>query len=218
MQRDAFYQQLIAGGVVIESPETTFIERGVRIASGVVIEPNNVLKGNCVIGRDVVLRAGNYIEDSNIGKRSEVIMSRMIGTSVGADVSVGPFSHLRQGAVINDGCRIGNFVEIKNSTIGAHTKIAHLSYIGDAEVGRGVNIGCGVVTVNYDGKHKHKTVIEDHAFIGSNANLIAPVKIGQGAVVGAGSTITEDVPAMALAIARARQTNKTGYRKVEMKK
>ena len=211
MKKDDFYTMLINNKVVIEDMHTTFIDSSVVIGTDTVIEPNNIIKGNCKIGNNVVLRAGNYIEDSRVGDRSEILLSRLNQAVVGAGVKIGPFSHLRPNSVVGDGCRIGNFVEIKNSTIGVKTKIAHLSYIGDAVVGVGVNMGCGVVTVNYDGREKHRTEVGNHAFIGSNVNLVAPVKIGEGAVVGAGSTITQNVPPLGLGIARAKQVNKDGW-------
>jgi len=213
VKKDGFYKALTADGVVIISPETTFIDSCVQIGAGTVIEPNNIIRGDSKIGRNVCLRAGNYIEDSVVGDGCEVLLSCLNNAKVGSNVHIGPFSHLRPDGVVGAECRIGNFVEIKKSVIGERTKIAHLSYVGDSRIGREVNIGCGVVTANYDGKHKHHTIIEDGAFIGSNVNLIAPVRIGAGAVVAAGSTITEDVSPKSLAIARVRQTNKEDYRK-----
>ena len=213
MQKDAFYIELCNSGIIIEDADTVHIEKTVKIGKGTVIEPNNVLKGKTVIGKNVKLKSGNYIEDGIIEDDCQIMLSRVNSSSVGRASQIGPFSHLRPCSLIGEECRIGNFVEIKNSTIGNKTKIAHLSYVGDAVIGSCVNIGCGVVTVNYDGKLKHKTIIEDHAFVGSNVNLVAPVKVGKGAVIAAGSTITEDVPALALGIARSRQANKMDYKK-----
>ncbi|MCL2540608.1 MAG: hypothetical protein FWE53_04260 [Firmicutes bacterium] len=186
------YRHLIDAGVIIPHPEVVFIDDSVKIGNGTVIEPFNIIKGSTVIGQDVHLLAGNNIADSEIG----------------SGCRIGPYAHLRPGSIISDNCRIGNFVEIKKSVIGAGSKIAHLTYVGDSEIGENVNLGCGTVTVNYDGKQKHKTVIGNGAFVGSNVNLVAPITIGKSAVVAAGSTVTEDVPDYALAIARERQTNK----------
>ncbi|MEJ9269760.1 DapH/DapD/GlmU-related protein, partial [Bacillus thuringiensis] len=162
-------------------------------------------------GEGCVLGPHTELKDSKIGNKTAVKQSVVHNSEVGERVSIGPFSHIRPASMIHDDVRIGNFVEVKKSTIGKESKASHLSYIGDAEVGERVNFSCGSITVNYDGKNKFLTKIEDDAFIGCNSNLIAPVTIGKGALIAAGSTITEDVPSDALSIARARQTNKEHY-------
>ncbi|MCL2422265.1 MAG: bifunctional UDP-N-acetylglucosamine diphosphorylase/glucosamine-1-phosphate N-acetyltransferase GlmU [Defluviitaleaceae bacterium] len=197
-------------GAAIIDPSAVYIDDGVEIEPGAVILPGTMIQGNSKIGEDAVIGPHTQIKDSIIGPRTTVRNSVVEDAEVGADCTVGPFAYLRNEAKIGDNCRIGDFVEIKKSTLGNGTKAAHLAYIGDAEVGEKVNFGCGTVTVNYDGKHKHKTIVEDGAFIGSNVNLVAPVVVHSGAYVAAGSTINLEVPADALAIARERQTNKEG--------
>jgi len=198
-------------GVTIVDPEHTYIGPDVVIGCDTVIYPGNVLEGNTAIGEDCVLYPNNRIVNSTIGNGVQLQASVILDSCIGDATTVGPYAYLRPGSVIGSGVRIGDFVEIKNSIVGDGTKISHLTYVGDAEVGKDVNVGCGVVFVNYDGVKKHKTVVEDKAFIGCNVNLVAPVRVGQQAYIAAGSTITEDVPAKALAIARERQINKEGW-------
>ena len=198
-------------GVHFEDPSSTFVGCDVVIARGVRIGFGNVIKGKTVIKEHVHIGNRNTIENSVIGEGDFVESSYVINSVVGSKTSLGPNAYLRPGTVVGKDCRIGDFVEIKNSTIGDGTKIAHLSYVGDASVGKGCNIGCGVVVANYDGKAKHKTQIGDQAFVGSNSNLIAPVTVGDKAFVAAGSTITDEVPSSALAIARVRQTVKPDW-------
>lgn len=198
-------------GVQFDDPSSTFVGCDVIIAKGVRIGPGNIIKGKTVIKERAVIGTRNTIDASIIGEGVFVESSYVLSSSVGAGTSVGPNAYLRPGSEIGSECRIGDFVEIKNSTIGDRTKIAHLSYVGDAKVGGGCNIGCGVVVANYDGKVKNTTIIGEGAFIGSNSNLIAPVTIGDGAFIAAGSTITDEVPSKALAIARARQIVKTDW-------
>ncbi len=183
-------------GVTLVDPANTYIGPDVVIGAGTTIYPNSTLEGKTVIGQN-----------------SKILSSYIMDSIVGDNTSVGPYAHIRAGAVIGDNNRIGNFVEVKKSILGDGVKAAHLTYIGDSEVGDKVNFGCGVVTVNYDGKNKFKTVISDEVFIGSNVNLIAPITVGQGAKIAAGSTVTDDIPAHSLAIARDRQTNKVDYYK-----
>lgn len=156
---------------------------------------------------------GTYIKDSIIGDNTVIYNSQIKNSSIGENNIIGPYAHIRENNKTGNNVKIGSFVELKNSIVNNNSKIPHLSYIGDSEIGEHVNIGCGVVTANYDGKNKHKTIIKDNAFIGCNVNLIAPVTIEENALVAAGSTITDDVPANALAIARSRQTNKEDYNK-----
>ena len=151
------------------------------------------------------------MKDCKVGIRNDIRQSVAHDSVIGSKVEIGPFAHIRPESSIHDEVKVGNFVEIKKSEIGKGSKAAHLSYIGDAEVGTGVNLGCGSITVNYDGKNKHLTKIEDDVFVGCNSNLVAPVTVGKGAYIAAGSTITEDVPGQSLSIARARQVNKENY-------
>jgi bifunctional UDP-N-acetylglucosamine pyrophosphorylase/glucosamine-1-phosphate N-acetyltransferase len=198
-------------GVTIFDPSTTYIGADVRIGQNTILYPGNVLEGTTTIGQDCVLYPNNRLQDAEIGCRVMLQSSVILDSSIGSGTTVGPFAYIRPGSRIGSHVRIGDFVEIKNSSIGEHTKVSHLTYIGDAELGKEINVGCGVVSVNYDGKNKHKTVIGDHAFIGCNVNLVAPVEVEDHAYIAAGSTITEKVPARALAIARARQVNKEGW-------
>ncbi|NBD28097.1 bifunctional UDP-N-acetylglucosamine diphosphorylase/glucosamine-1-phosphate N-acetyltransferase GlmU [Paenibacillus glycinis] len=199
------------GGVTIIDPAATYIEADVVIGSDTVIYPGTVLRGATVIGEDCVIGPNADITDTAIGNGVTVKHSVSAEAVIGDECSVGPYAYLRPGAKLGAGVKIGDFVEIKNAELGEGTKVSHLSYIGDAKVGKDVNIGCGAITVNYDGYNKSLTEIGDNAFVGSNVNLIAPVKIGDGAYVVAGSTITLDVPANDMAIARVRQDNKPGY-------
>lgn len=215
MQKDLNQKHLL-NGVSILDPETTYIGPDVQIEQDVTIYPGNHVFGKTLIKNNVTLYPNSWIENSTIGENTEIMSSRITDSKVGMNSTVGPNAHLRNKTNVKNAVRIGNFVELKNTTVGTQSSIAHLSYLGDTTLGRHVNIGCGVVTVNYDGKKKHKTKIEDGAFIGSNANLIAPIKIGKNAMIAAGSTITEDVESEDLAIARAHQEVKKGY--VEMKR
>ncbi len=198
-------------GVTIIDPQSTYIEADVQIGQDVVLYPGTHLKGQTVIGEDCVIGPSTEIKDSTIESQTTVKLSVVHDSLVGKQVTVGPFAHIRPQSQIGDHAKVGNFVEIKKSTIGVGSKASHLSYIGDAEVGNDVNLGCGSITVNYDGVNKFLTKIGDGAFIGCNVNLIAPVTVGEGSFVAAGSTITDDVEQNALAIARARQTNKPDH-------
>ncbi|MDQ0209186.1 bifunctional UDP-N-acetylglucosamine diphosphorylase/glucosamine-1-phosphate N-acetyltransferase GlmU [Alkalicoccobacillus murimartini] len=200
-------------GVTIINPEQTYISADATIGQDTVIWPGASIKGHTVIGSDCTIGANSEILNSTIADRVEVKQSVIHDSKVAQDVTIGPFAHIRPGTELGEEVRIGNFVEVKKSTLAKGSKAAHLSYVGDAEVGKHVNLGCGTITVNYDGVNKHKTTIDDGAFIGSNSNLIAPVHIGENALVAAGSTITDDVPGKALSIARARQVNKEQYKK-----
>ena len=198
---------LMRSGVTMVDPGTTFVSPDATIGADTVIYPNTYIYGKTVIGRGASLGPGVWIEDSILGEGVTVRLSSYISNSrIGDNVTVGPFAHIRPGVEIMDGAKIGNFVEIKKSRIGSGSKVPHLSYVGDAVIGKDVNIGAGTITCNYDGFRKHETVIGDEVFIGSDTMLVAPLKVGRGATTGAGSTITKDVPEGALAIGRARQT------------
>jgi bifunctional UDP-N-acetylglucosamine pyrophosphorylase/glucosamine-1-phosphate N-acetyltransferase len=195
-------------GVTLVDPASAFIDGGVEIAPDVTVEPMVVLRGATSIGTGAVIRSGSQVVDCRIGERSVVWASVLEGSIIEADVTIGPFSHVRRDARIGTGVELGNYAEVKNSVIGAGTKSHHFSYLGDAEVGEGVNIGAGTITANYDGERKHRTRIGDRAFIGSDTILRAPVSVGEDALTGAASLVTRDVPAgmMALGVpARIRE-------------
>jgi bifunctional UDP-N-acetylglucosamine pyrophosphorylase/glucosamine-1-phosphate N-acetyltransferase len=211
IMRERIHRKHMANGVTIIDPDHTYISPDAEIGRDTVIYPGTWIEGCTSIGEDCIIGPNSEIKNSKIGNDTSIRHSVVHDSEIGNHVTIGPFAHIRPLSKIEDDVRIGNFVEIKKSTFGKGSKASHLSYIGDAEVGSDVNLGCGSITVNYDGKHKYVTKIEDGAFIGCNSNLIAPVVVGKGAYVAAGSTITEDVPGNALAIARARQTNKENY-------
>jgi len=209
--RRVILKNFALSGVTVRDPTTTFIDWGVKIEPDATIEPFSVLKGRTEIQRGAVIGPGSEIIDSKGCRGARGWHSVVEGSVVEPGAQVGPYSHIRPGSIVEEGVLIGNFAEIKNSRIGKGSKVHHHCYIGDSELGRDVNIGAGTVTVNYDGVKKHKTIVQDGAFIGCNANLIAPVTIGKDSYVAAGSTITEDVPPESLGIARERQTNKEGW-------
>lgn len=209
--RDRINREHLLAGVTIIDPHNTYIEAGVVIGRDTVVYPGSVLRSGTVIGEDCVIGPNVEISASEIGDGAAVKYSVVAESIVGAESTVGPYANLRPGSKLGRGCKIGDFVELKNAELGDGSKVSHLSYVGDAVVGKDVNIGCGAITVNYDGFNKAVTEIGDGAFVGSNVNLIAPIKIGEGAYVVAGSTLTQDVPAGDLSIARERQVNKPGY-------
>lgn len=212
--RDRINREHLLNGVTIIDPKNTYIGRDVVIGYDTIIEPGCILKGNTVIGNHCHI--GPYSELTNVVIKDnvEIKYSVLSDSVVESGTDIGPFARLRTNCHILENVHIGNFVEMKKSEFGVGSKCAHLSYIGDATVGAGVNIGCGTITSNYDGANKFQTIIKDHAFIGCNSNLIAPVTVGEGGFVAAGSTVTDDVPEYAFAVARARQVNKEGYAKV----
>jgi bifunctional UDP-N-acetylglucosamine pyrophosphorylase/glucosamine-1-phosphate N-acetyltransferase len=210
-------EELMAAGVTIIDPATTYIDADVEIGPDTVIHPGVAIEGQSRIGAACEVHSHVRIVDSEIADK--VVIQNfclILGSRIAESASVGPFAHLRPESVVGERARIGNFVELKKTTLGPGSKANHLAYLGDATIGAKVNVGAGTITCNYDGTSKHPTVIEDEAFIGSDTQLIAPVRIGKGAYVGAGSSITEDVPPGALGIARGRQTNVAGW--VERKK
>jgi len=204
--------QLMAAGVTVYRPETCTLDAAVTVGADTVLEPFVQLLGATRVGSDCRIRSYSVISDSEIGDGVEVRPGSVIeGSRLEAGAVIGPYAHLRPGSEIGEGAHVGNFVETKKARLGKGSKANHLTYLGDAEIGAGVNVGAGTITCNYDGVAKHKTVIEDGAFIGSDTTLVAPVKVGRGSYIGAGSTITDDVPADALAIARTRQVVKEGW-------
>jgi len=204
-------EQHMRNGVTIVDPENTYIHKDVKIGTDSYIYPGTTITGHTVIGSGCKIGPNTEIENCNIGDNTVIRQSVAHDSQIGSEVQIGPFAHIRPQSNIMDEVKIGNFVEIKKTTFGKGSKASHLSYLGDAIVGEGVNVGCGSITVNYDGKNKFLTTIEDGAFIGCNSNLVAPVTVGKGAYVAAGSTITKDVPGEALSVARARQVNKENY-------
>ncbi|MBQ5320704.1 MAG: UDP-N-acetylglucosamine diphosphorylase [Oscillospiraceae bacterium] len=211
LAKNDIIEKHIMGGVTFLSSDGVLISPKAKIGEGTTILPGTIIKGETVIGENCVIGPNSYIEESVIGDNSEINSSYVRLSKVGNGVSVGPFSQLRPDTVLADKVHVGDFVEIKNSNIGEGTAVAHLTYVGDSDVGKNVNFGCGVVTVNYDGENKNRTRIGDYSFIGCNTNLVAPVSIGDKAYTAAGSTITKDVPSGALAIARSRQENKENW-------
>lgn len=198
-------------GVTLEDPRNTYIEPDVTIGFDTIIEPNCMLKGKTTIGSNCLIGCHSNIVDTQIANGVHIENSVIYGSSIDENSYIGPFAYIRPESKIGKDVRIGDFVEIKNSSIDNHTKISHLTYVGDADVGKYVNFGCGSVLVNYDGVNKHRSTIEDHAFVGCNTNLVSPVTIGKGAYTAAGSTITKDVPEESLGISRVRQVNKEGW-------
>lgn len=203
--------ELMDSGVTIMDIDSTYIDQAVSIAADTVIYPFTWIEGTTVIGKNCKIGPSSRIQNSSIGDNTTLHFVYAHDCKVGNDAIIGPYVHLRPAAVLGDKVKVGNFVEIKNSQIGAASKVPHLSYIGDTDMGEKVNIGSGTITVNYDGKNKHRTTIEDGAFIGCNTNLVAPVTVGKGAYVAAGSTITKNVPADSLGVARSRQSNIEGW-------
>ena len=202
----------MAAGVTMIDPDSITIDDTVSIGVDTIIEPQTHLRGNTTIGSGSRIGPSSTIENSSIGDRVKVMYSVVVDSSIGDDANIGPFAHIRQQAQVGAACRVGNFVELKKSSLGNNTNVAHLSYLGDATIGTQVNIGAGTITVNYDGKHKHQTTIGNFARIGSNNTLVAPLNIGAQVTTAAGSTIVNDVPDDCLAIARSHQTIKPGWR------
>jgi bifunctional UDP-N-acetylglucosamine pyrophosphorylase/glucosamine-1-phosphate N-acetyltransferase len=204
--------ELMASGVTIEDPATAYVDAGVTIGADTILHPGVSLEGRTTIGAGCEIHSGARIIDSQIGDRVTILNHCVIRSSrIADDASIGPFAHFRGEVDIRAKAKVGNFVELKKTVLGAGSKAGHLAYLGDATIGERVNIGAGTITCNYDGAKKHQTVIEDGAFIGSDSQLVAPVTIGKGAYVGSGSTIRENVPAGALAVSAGKQRNLEGW-------
>jgi len=204
--------RLMDAGVTIVDPSNTWVHDTVAVGADSVIFPGVALEGNTVLGPSCIVRSGSRLTDCVLGRGVEVREYTIAsGSSIGDDSTVGPFAHLRPGTTLGAHCKVGNFVETKKASFGAGSKASHLSYIGDAELGRDVNVGAGTITCNYDGVNKNRTVLGDGVFIGSDTQLVAPVTIGAGAYVGAGTTVTQDVPPDALALTRVDQRNIEGW-------
>jgi len=210
--RNRINAEHMRAGVTLVDPAVTYIDPEVTIGPDTIVHPGVHLRARTVIGRDCVLEPGVIVSDCTLADRVHVKAGSVLTESnVGADTDIGPMAHLRPGTVLAGDNKIGNFVETKKAAIGRGSKASHLTYLGDAEIGAGVNVGCGTITCNYDGVRKHVTVIEDEVFVGSDVQLVAPVRIGKGSLIGAGSTITRDVPPDALAISRAEQKIVEGW-------
>jgi UDP-3-O-[3-hydroxymyristoyl] glucosamine N-acyltransferase len=210
--RNRKIEELQRKGVLVSDPRTLHVDPEVEVGSGTRIHPFVLLEGKTVIGRDVVIGSFSHVVRSTLGAGTIVLDHCFIRESrVGRNVQIGPFAHLRPDSDVGPEAKVGNFVELKNTKLGKGAKAPHLSYLGDALIGKGTNVGAGTITCNYDGVRKHRTVVGDGAFIGSDVQLVAPVKVGNGAYVGAGSCIVEDVPPRALALARSRQIVKPGW-------
>ena len=203
--------ELMESGVTVMDPASTFVDTGVAIGRDTILYPFTWIEGDTVIGEACQIGPNTRIADSVLGDSVTLHFSYAHECKIGDGVTVGPYAHLRPDTELLSGVKVGNFVEIKNSQVGRGSKVPHLSYIGDTDMGSGVNIGCGCITVNYDGKKKHRTAIADNAFIGCNSNLVAPVSVGEGAYIAAGSTITKEVPPHSLGVGRARQQNIAGW-------
>ncbi len=203
--RDRVLEDLMRSGVTVVDPRSTFVDRKVRVGRDTVILPFTFIEGSTVIGEDCVIGPCSRLVNASVGNGVTVQNSIVLESSMGDSCNIGPFAYIRPGTSLKQGVKVGDFVEIKKSVIGDGSKVPHLSYVGDATIGDNVNVGAGTITCNYDGRNKWHTSIRDGAFIGSNTNLVAPVEIGAGAVTGAGSTITKDIPPGALGLERARQ-------------
>ena len=210
--------RLVRRGVRVIDPDAVYVGPNVQVGRGTVLLPGTILRGSTIIGENCEIGPNAMIRDCIIGDKVTVNSSQLNESTVGAETTVGPFAYVRPHCHIGSNVKVGDFVELKNSSIGNDTKISHLTYVGDSDVGKHVNFGCGTVTVNYDGHTKSRTIIGDDAFIGCNTNLIAPVNVGNGAYTAAGSTITDDVPADSLAIARSAQVNKRHWAAKRKKK
>ena len=211
LMRKRIAEKHMREGVTIISPEQTVISADAVIGRDTLLLPGTIIEGATVIGEECVIGPQTHLVNSTVGTASTIHSSYIEHSQIGNQTTVGPFAHIRPDSAIGNEVKIGNFVEVKKSTIGDQTKLSHLSYIGDATLGTNVNVGCGSITVNYDGKNKHQTTIGNDVFIGCNSNLVAPVTIEDESFVAAGTTVTQNVPKRSLAIGRARQENKEGY-------
>lgn len=210
-ERLEILESLLNLGVEIPCFDGIIIDKTVTVGADTVILPNTILIGETKIGKGCVIGPNSYICDSEVGDNTKLNNTQSYSSQIGSGVTAGPFVHIRPNCKIADNVHIGNFVEVKNSTVDEGSKLPHLLYVGDSDVGKDVNFGCGCVTVNYDGRNKSRTTVKDGAFIGCNTNLVAPVTVGENAFTAAGSTITQDVPDNALAVARNRQTIKENW-------
>ncbi len=211
IMQDSILEKHMSDGVTIIDPKSTYIHSDVEIGIDTIVYPGCVIESGSKIGRDCTVGPNTRISRCIIGERVEIQYSVLVDSNIQRNTHIGPYAYLRPGSKIGENVKIGDFVEIKNSVIGDNTKVSHLTYIGDAELGENINIGCGTITVNYDGTKKYKTVIGDNVFVGCNTNLVAPIVVNKNSYIAAGSTITDEVPENALAIARERQTIKENW-------
>ena len=211
LMRMRINEQHMRNGVTLVHPRSNYIEVDVEIGADTTVELNVMLKGNTKIGANCFIGANSEIVDSQIADGVSITQSVIEESTVATGTTIGPFAHLRPNSHLGEDVHIGNFVEVKNSTLGNGVKSGHLTYVGDSDLGQDINIGCGTIFVNYDGKKKHRSVVGDQVFIGCNANIVSPVKIGDRAFIGAGTTVTQDVPAEALALSRVKQVNLLNY-------
>ena len=213
--QDACHSEIVAShqkrGVLILDSASTYIDPRVDIGAGTLILPNTILRGETRIGEDCEIGPNTMLDGCTVGRGTTVNSAQARDSAIGEGCEIGPYTHIRPGCTVGDGSKIGAFVQLKNCNLGKGTKMAHLTYVGDADVGDRCNFGCGTITSNYDGFQKHRTTIGNDAFIGCNTNLVPPVEVGDGAYVAAGTTVTRNVPPDALAVGRARQENKEGW-------
>jgi len=205
IMRKAILDRLMLSGVTVVDPDNTYVGSEVTLGRDTVIYPFTIIEGNTIIGNNCIIGPSTRLVDVKLGNGTRVEQSTVINSITGDDCVIGPFAYIRPGCIIGDRVKVGDFVELKKASLGNGSKVPHLTYMGDCEVGENVNVGAGTITCNYDGKNKYPTYIGDGAFIGSNTNLVAPVSVGEKAVIGAGSTITRDVPPGALGVARSKQ-------------
>ena len=214
-ERMAVLEELIAAGVQVMS-EDIYVERGVQVAPGATLLPGTILRGKTIVAEGCVIGPNTLLENAVVGKNTTVNASQVYDSTLGENNKIGPYTHVRKDTVTGYGVHLGAYVETKNSNFAMGNTVSHLTYIGDSDVGKYCNFGCGTVTCNYDGENKFRTTIGDYVFVGCNTNLVAPVTVGDGAYTAAGSTITKDVPAGDMGIARERQTNLEGWAKPKM--
>ncbi len=214
-ERLAVLEELIAAGVQVMS-EDIYVERGVQVAPGATLLPGTILRGKTTVAEGCVIGPNTLLENAVVGKNTTVNASQVYDSTLGENNKIGPYTHVRKDTVTGYGVHLGAYVETKNSNFAMGNTVSHLTYIGDSDVGKYCNFGCGTVTCNYDGENKFRTTIGDYVFVGCNTNLVAPVTVGDGAYTAAGSTITKDVPAGDMGIARERQTNLEGWAKPKM--
>ena len=214
-ERLAVLEELIAAGVQVMS-EDIYVERGVQVAPGATLLPGTILRGKTTVAEGCVIGPNTLLENAVVGKNTTVNASQVYDSTLGENNKIGPYTHVRKDTVTGYGVHLGAYVETKNSNFAMGNTVSHLTSIGDSDVGKYCNFGCGTVTCNYDGENKFRTTIGDYVFVGCNTNLVAPVTVGDGAYTAAGSTITKDVPAGDMGIARERQTNLEGWAKPKM--
>lgn len=217
-QLQAKREQLLQAGVSMMDPAAVYVEEGVTVGAGTTLLPGTILRGRTTVGRDCCIGPQVMLTDCAVGDGCTVNASQCEESVIERDCQIGPYAHIRPHCVVGEGSKIGAFVQLKNCTLGRGTKMAHLTYVGDSDVGEDCNFGCGTVTCNYDGFQKHRTVIGSHVFVGCNTNFVPPVQVGDGAFIAAGTTVTRDVPEDAMVIGRARQEVKEGWAEENRKK